>query len=329
MTCFAHQLSERGREVYELGNELVRVTVSPAEGGKIRHLVNRSSGRDYCWQMPDPPQTERKLGLPYPQADSSGIDECLPTIEPCRWNGRDLPDHGEVWTEKMDARWTERGDQRVALSTSVDLPVSPMRFERTIDVREGSPVVTLAYALTSTSDRDQDYLWALHPLTTFRPGERLILPGVSRVVSDKITCESPLKGAYREFDWPVAAETIDLSNLQAGPLGGSCAKVFSDKMQYGWAALHDPQRGDLLAFLFDPGALPYVGVWINRGGWGGYEHVAIEPTTGRPDALDVAAGQWKSASKLPAGKTVRWQVRILLATHPAVINNITYDGTIS
>lgn len=330
MTCYANETSWKGSKLLELANDLVKISVSPSEGGKIRHLVNLATGRDYCWQMPEPPTNPRKLGMDYGDADCTGIDDCLPTIGPCQWNGRNLPDHGEIWTEQTQAQWISKTSEDVALSTSLDLPVSQMRLRRIISLAAESPLVRLKYELQSTSAEDQDFIWSLHPLMTFKATERLILPSANELVIDATSVNTPLLGLGERFAWPIAAEGLDLSRLQIGKEGEqSCVKFFSDRMQAGWAALHDIEDGDLLAFLFDPSELPYVGVWINHGGWAGYQHVAIEPSSGRPDRLDIAAGQWNSAQKLLAGQSASWELSILCTNHKGEIRDIQPDGSIT
>ena len=330
MTCYANETSCRGSKLLELANDLVKISVSPSEGGKIRHLVNLATGRDYCWQMPEPPTNPRKLGMGYGDADCTGIDDCLPTIAPCEWNGRSLPDHGEIWTEQTEAQWISKTSESVALGTSLDLPVSQMRLRRVISLTADNPLIRLKYELQSTSAEDQDFIWSLHPLMTFRPTERIILPLVSEVIVDATSVNTPLAGFGKRFAWPIAAEGLDLSRLQIGKEGEqSCVKFFSGIMQAGWAALHDTEDGDLLAFLFDPSELPYVGVWINHGGWAGYQHVAIEPSSGRPDRLDIAAGKWNSAQKLLAGQSASWELSILCTNHKGEIRDLQSDGNIT
>ena len=64
------------------------------------------------------------------QSPLVGADECLPTIAPCSWRGRELPDHGEVWNVPwaVDPEALENG----ILKTSVRLEISPFEF-RTSD----------------------------------------------------------------------------------------------------------------------------------------------------------------------------------------------------
>jgi len=56
-------------------------------------------------------------------------DECLPTIAPCVWQGRELPitaSSERAW--KVDWKRLEHG----ILKTSVRLEISPFDFERTL-----------------------------------------------------------------------------------------------------------------------------------------------------------------------------------------------------
>jgi hypothetical protein len=53
-----------------------------------------------------------------------------------------------------------------------------------------------------------------------------------------------------------------------------------------------------------------VGLWINRGGWHGYHHLAVEPGIGAPDPLDVAVREWGRYAVAAPHTTVRWAFRL-------------------
>src|SRR5260370_21274909 len=89
---------EEGFAVYVLSNQKVEIAVVPELGAKIISLKNLETGREWMWHPPG----GLKLFRNRPDDDFSksplvGVDECLPTIAPCSWRGRDLPDHGELW----------------------------------------------------------------------------------------------------------------------------------------------------------------------------------------------------------------------------------------
>src|SRR5207249_6788445 len=99
---------------------------------------------------------------------------------PCCWQGRDLPDHGEVWSAActLDLEEWERG----LLRTTVSLKISPIDFERTIELQENE--VRLSYQLTNRSAAEELYLWAMHPLLRLQKGDQLELPASTRALLD-------------------------------------------------------------------------------------------------------------------------------------------------
>src|SRR5690348_2931219 len=88
----------QGFAAHMLNNEEVELVVVPELGAKIISLKNLRTGREWLWC----PKGNLKLFKNHPGDEFSvsplvGIDECLPTILPCCWRERALPDHGEVW----------------------------------------------------------------------------------------------------------------------------------------------------------------------------------------------------------------------------------------
>src|ERR1041385_6285269 len=129
---------EQGFEVFILGSQEVEVAIVPELGAKIISLKDLRTGREWLWH----PVGKRTLfrnhvGDAFQNSPLIGMDECLPTIAPCSWKGRNLPDHGEVWSAAwtLDAAAWESG----RLRTSVSLKISPFDFERLIEL-EGKEV---------------------------------------------------------------------------------------------------------------------------------------------------------------------------------------------
>src|SRR5882672_4545281 len=127
--------NEQGFSAHVLSSRKLRITVVPELGAKIISLKDLHTGREWMWH----PRGGMKLfrnrpGDDFSQSPLVGADECLPTIMPCSWQGRDLPDHGEVWNApwKVDSAAWENG----ILKTSVRLKISPFEFERTIELVE-------------------------------------------------------------------------------------------------------------------------------------------------------------------------------------------------
>ena len=257
----------QGFGVRVLANEVVELAVVPELGAKIISLKNRRTGREWLWH----PDSGLKLFKNQPQDDFSasplaGVDECLPTILPCRWQGRNLPDHGEVWNQPWqvdEPAWREG-----VLTTSIKLPISPLAFRRTIELRGNE--VGFDYQLSNLSGTEESFIWAVHPLVRLADGDELELPTSTRKLLDAEA-------------WVNALASVKPQN--------GCAKVFASPVTEGWAAVKNHARRDRLELSWDPAQNQALGLWLNRGGWHGHHHFALEPTNANHDSLAVAAGR--------------------------------------
>jgi len=292
MTIFTDSLSmrhEQGFEVYVLSNEYVELAVVPELGAKIISLKDLRTGREWMWHPPGPLKLFQNVpGDAFSQSPLTGADECLPTISPCLWQGRELPDHGEVWNLpwKTDPEALENG----ILKTSVRLEMSPFDFERAIELRGNE--IQISYQLHNRGTAMEHYVWAIHPLLSLQPGDRLELPASTRAL---------LNGT----PWP---DTV----ASAIPERTS-AKVFAKPVSEGQAAIGNPTTGERLEFEWSPAENDTLGLWLTRGGWHGHHHFAIEPTNADSDVLALAAAKGR-CGVLAAGDVSTWQIRLRLGT---------------
>ncbi|HVU27210.1 MAG TPA: hypothetical protein VHG71_05680 [Verrucomicrobiae bacterium] len=279
---------EQGFELYVLRNQFVELAVVPELGAKIVSLKNLRTRREWLWH----PAGGLKLfcnrsGDEFSRSPLAGIDECLPTIAPCLWQGRELPDHGEVWNAawSADAAAWENG----VLKTRVLLEVSPLELERTIELQENE--IRFGYELTNFGATEEKFVWSFHPLLRLQPGDELELPASTRAL---------LNGA----DWVDAITSAVPEN--------KFAKIFAAPLHEGRAAIKNSQTGDELKFVWDATENNALGLWLTRGGWHGHHHFAIEPTNARVDALATAAKQDR-CGKVAAGGLVNWQLQLEIA----------------
>jgi galactose mutarotase-like enzyme len=273
----------QGFNVYVLGNEEAELSVVPELGAKIISLKNRRTHREWLWH----PKDDLRLFKNQPCDDFSasplaGMDECLPTILPCVWRGRDLPDHGEVWNQPWQV--DDDAGQNGILTTSIQLKTSPLVFKRTIELRGNE--IRFDYQLSNISAAEEHFVWALHPLLRLAAGDELDLPDSTRALFngetwvDAITSAAPKK---------------------------NCAKVFAYPVQEGRAAIKNEAQGDRLEFVWDPVENNALGLWLTRGGWHGHHHFAIEPTNANHDSLVVAADHNRSGA-VAGNSSVTWQI---------------------
>jgi len=274
---------EQGFEVFILANELVELALVPALGAKVISLRNLVTGYEWMWHPP----TEIKLFHNRPGDDFAtstlvGWDECLPTIAPCLHQGRHLPDHGEVWSVPWAIDWDawRRGHSK----TAVKLQLSPLDFERTIELRGN--VIHLRYQLTNRAAVAEKFLWAMHALAPTPPGGSLELTPEAR---QQLGNPPWLAGMNFEKSEP------------------ACVKTYAGPLDEGRAAILNSASGDRLTFRWDTRLNDTVGVWLTRGGWHGHHHVALEPSNGYPDDLTTAELHGRCGI-ISANARLEWEV---------------------
>jgi galactose mutarotase-like enzyme len=280
----------------------VELLVIPELGAAIVSLRSVRTGRQWMWQRPDAVGLfPNALGDPFEQSPLTGAVECLPTIAPCAVPGRMLPDHGEAWMSAWEL--DEAAFRCGAIQTSVRLPISQLEFSRSIQL--DGPVARFAYRIVNPSPQPVSYLWAFHPLFAVGTGDRLELPASIQSVRAAASQGYPCLAETGEWKWPEPVPGFRLDAVGDGSRPDSFAKVFADysECREGYAALC---RGDeRLEFRFDPKEVSGLGLWFTDGGWQGFTHVAIEPTSHTSDSLLDAGGKL-----LTPGSESRWQFEI-------------------
>ena len=277
--------SEQGFDVFGLRNEAVELEVLPALGAKIISLRNLVTGYEWMWRPPPGMKLFRnQLGDDFAASTMTGWDECLPTIAPCDWKGRKLPDHGEVWSVPWEIDMEAFGHG--VLKTSVTLTISPFHFERTIELHGNE--IRLDYQLENLSNEPEEFLWAMHPLLPVNDHIQLDLTEETR---------SALAGEQ----W--------IDGLQFNTDKTSCVKTYAGPLREGRASVVNTAARDQLQFEWDTKANNTLGLWLTRGGWNGYHHVALEPANGAADTLTDAVKAGQGGLLAPQEKR-SWQVKL-------------------
>lgn len=306
----------KGARAFTLMGEAVSVTVLPEQGARIVSLVYLPTGRELLWSPDDLSTLPAPIyAMPYAEHPAVGIDECLPTIWADTYMGISLPDHGEAWSIPWGVNATNDG-----IETSVGLRRTPFLFQRRLSLA-GTAAVRLDYTLTNHhSSQPHPALWALHPLMRWQPGMRIILPpSVTTVEVGSVDGASPLTPYTPGASWPMH-RGLNLAQAQLNIDGAPAStKVYAGPLAEteGWAILEDPADGFSARFDYPTDPCRYLGLWLNRGEWGGYTHVALEPATGVTEFLSQATAR-DAVLTVPAGGSVTWYVTITLAVAPSV-----------
>lgn len=313
------QLTVGGIPAVSLSNELLELVVAPTLGMKITNL-RRRRGREWLWRNPAIPYQPGVHGSSYVEtADSGGWDECFPTVLPSRIPGTPdntppLPDHGELWSTRWESRIYEHAEGTVISGTARGLGL-PYEFTRELSLSASEPIATLRYRVRHLGGEPFPWIWAAHPTFGVRPGMRIVLPSVARVRLTEVVGRTDWRRGDT-LSWPPDGDG-DAFVFPEEP--GWAAMAHADIGDSGRVLLEDPEAGEWLDFLVEPGEVPQLGLWLNCGGWapGGiepYYNCSIRPSIGAPGRLEEAAGERGVAPTLHPGEERAWRVTVGLWT---------------
>jgi galactose mutarotase-like enzyme len=293
-----------GWDGISLANDRVALRIYPELGGRVASFVDRCNDRELLWS---PPGGQRlfanRPGDSFAASTHVGLDECLPTVAPCTWRGRTLPDHGEIWALPwvVDAAALEDG----MVSMTVDLPITPLRFARSIRL-EGN-CVRFNYRLQNLGAQPEDYLWAMHPLFTLQAGDTLELPDDVSCIKLECAAGGTTDGRGATWSWPAPFPGVRLDRLELPDNSKGYLKAFA-MPQVGEVRLRTATTDGALTIRWDVAANPCLGLWLTRGGYKGWHHLAVEPSNGAPDSLEAAVDDWRQSGKLEPGEVRTWWV---------------------
>jgi len=297
-------------------SELLSVCVIPGLGSKAVSLRNRRTNREWLWSS-GKPLGNSGFGSAFAAGDESGWDEMFPGIDACSyplapWRGRQVPDHGEVWSRPWNHYSTA-----TSLHCSVEGVEFPYLLEKVYSFAS-EETLRIDYCVTNRSESPFSFLWAAHPLLRIHDGMKLHVPGGLPEIEISYSAGERLGRFGDKRAWPLvpsAGGTVDLSFTE--PNSGRFAEkyYFTGRLDTGFAGLSDPATGEALTFSFPAEQVPYLAVWANYGGFGGHYHLALEPATGRMDDLSHAVRR-DEAAVVPGGGVYRWYLEV----------NITQDG---
>jgi len=309
-----------------LENEKVRTVLMPEFGARILSIVYKPTETEFVWHNPKVP-VMKPTYLPEFE-DMSGLFDCLPTCENCTFKKWNLPMYGEVASEPWRVVRTEKKPRAVTVKLQRKLPVYPLLVNKSLTLRKNESMLELNYKLTNLSDEKLQYHYSGHNTLQINPYYRIVLPPEVKKVKRGMAITDRLGNLGDEIPWPIAndrdGKTVDISKV-GQPCEGTGENLYTPKLRESWAVAFNESRKEAIGFSFQADVLPHILVWINRGGYLGHYHIALEPSTGRPDNLDVAVNQWKDYAEIGPRADVTWTTKIFVSHDVRNVEKVSAD----
>jgi galactose mutarotase-like enzyme len=302
-----------GHATLVLENDQLRVGVLPQKGADIFELTykpgERSNDIQFLMQTPwglKPPGAQPPLD--FLENYEGGWQELLPNAnDGCRYQGQDIPFHGEVALLPWQFEVLQDDGSETALCLSVSCQKTPFHLERIMRLRHGESRLLIQEKVTNLGKEAHEFVWGHHIVlggNFLEDGCLLDIPA-QQIFTPDVSYE-PLTArleAYQTAAWSTArgrtGESIDLSFIP-GPQVHSHDDVILGGLKQGVYRVTNPRLKLSFILEWDAAIFPWVMYWQPFGGADlppltGIYGVGLEPWVSRyPLADAVKAGQAKT-----------------------------------
>ncbi len=265
----------------------------PEDGGKMASL--RDSDQEFLAQAPNAEYAVLRPDSDYILSECSGFDDMFPTIDSYTpekgvYYGIPYPDHGEVCRYPMEVSET---DNTVCFHFVSRL--FPLKFLKTVSAAPDG-AICLQYHIHNDGDDAFPYIWAAHCMLAGDKNGSIITP-----FSD----DAPIRMMFG----PGGNDMLPRDHLSDFSDTGATYKYYYLEQNFaGWCGYRYNTTGKQLMLHYSAPVVPYLGVWLNNGGFKGMYNIALEPCTApfdRPDAAEKAG----CASMIPAHGSISFSLQ--------------------
>ena len=299
-----------GANAFVFENELVRSVLVPGFGARVLSLIYKPTETEYVWHSPNESASKPNLE----PENVSGFFDCIPTCDPCTFNGVNLPGFGEVSSKPWKVLKAEREPNVIKVVMEAKCEIFPLLLRKEVSLERGRSVLVLRYELRNMSEEPVKYHYSGHNTLLVNPHYRIFLP--SEVKELRLGYTGRLGKMGDHVTWPITTDDkgnqLDISRI-GGPCDGTMENLYTSRLNQRWCAAVNDARAEAIGFEFEGDALRYLNVCTNNGGWRGYYFAALEPVTGRPDNLEVSVNGWKDYAVIEPGNRTAWTQRVVLA----------------
>jgi hypothetical protein len=242
------------------------------------------------------------IGASFNEQGSGGWDEVFPNDAAGSFQGQNLVDHGELWSQ----RWEVLECSPLSVTLAYQCQTVPVRVEKTIELDPTRPEARLVYWFQNQSDKQIPFLFKHHAAIAIEAGDEILLPDCW--VEPAFLEFSKLIGqpGKTRFPWAIApnGETVDLRIIPP-PSSQLQEFYYSSDLTSGYCGIRHQRTQSCLLMTFDTNDFSYVWMFQSYGGWRDHYVVVVEPCTTMPFDLEEACRQPTAALLHPQEKQHR------------------------
>jgi galactose mutarotase-like enzyme len=282
-----------------LKNSEIQLIVRPDLGGRIDQLTDCRTGHEWLWHPADynPAQTRMlNVGAPFDAHWSGGWDEIFPNDMAASFQGRELADHGELWSQA----WTVVETSQQSLKLLYECQTVPVTVIKTFQLHDAEARASIDYEFRNNSSETIPFLFKQHAAIAIDAGDKILLPDCT--VEPVVLGFSKIIGREQKTRFPkaLAADGQEV-DLQIVPPRTSQLQEFyyCSDLTSGECGLWSGRSQSALRMTFDTTEFPYVWVFQSYGGWNDHYVIILEPCTTIPYDLEVACHNGTAAQLQP------------------------------
>lgn len=281
-----------------LTNSELSLTVRPDLGGRIDQLQDLRTGYHWLWH-PDNYDATRSRSLPvgasFDDHWTGGWDEIFPNDAAGSFQGWDLVDHGELWSQAWEVVQAEGR----SIKLRYQCQTVPVEVEKTITLSETAPAAQIVYQFRNLCDQEIPFLFKQHCAIAIQPGDEILLPDCwvepaflefSKIIG---------KPGKTRFPQAFAADGTSVDLRFAPPVSKLQEFYYSSELAKGECGVRSLQSRSSLLMQFDLADFPYVWMFQSYGGWRDFYMLVMEPCTTLPYDLKIACERGTVARLAP------------------------------
>ena len=237
-------------------------------GGKQVSLKDLKYGIEWLAQDKNDKYIPQFIGGNYIESEVSGIDEMFPTIDPCLCRGYEYPCHGEVC--RVSHRYEVQEDTLIMGYKSEALGYSYKKH-----IFEGkNGEIHSKYFIKNLNDRELPCIWALHLMFSAAEGGRIFAHTAD---SSNVEFMFDDRSKYGKRGTKLKLDKDYMTSGTYEKNGDAYKFYITEPLKEGICGYYRDAAHGGIRIRYDAKKLPYLGVWINDGGFKNMYSAAVEP----------------------------------------------------